>query len=238
MSGNSTLAQVLAEVRDMLNEPTASNSFWSDAQLNRYIKNAHRDYWRKWCRYKPEFGSRTKDATYTAAAESVDVSFSADEGFPSTVDFCEDRTDVQPGPHIPWADSMDDLTRYYNQLGDTSLLSNWAAKVFGTIAQSASSGVQTNVFRLFLAPIPSGARSLRLHYQAEPYQMTAATHTTGLPDVVEQCIIIKTAILARAQEEATDEPFRLILQEAEQEMRASARPLRKGPKRVRSTSKA
>ena len=234
---NSTLTVILADVRSMLNEPIASNSFWTDDQLKGYIRRAHRDYWRKWCRYKPEHGSRTKDATYTASAESVDVTFSADEGFPATVDRCEDRTDVQPGVKIPWADSMEALTHYYNQLGDTALLSNWPARVFGEIAQSASSGVQANVFRLYMGPIPASSRSLRLHYQAEPYPMTLTTHTTGLPGVVEECIIIKSAAYARAQEEATDEPFRLLLSEAETEMRASARPLRKGPKRVRVTSK-
>ncbi|MBW2704146.1 MAG: hypothetical protein JRF33_25280 [Deltaproteobacteria bacterium] len=235
-AGNSTLADILAEVRDLLNEPTASNSFWADSQLKRYIKNSHRDYWRKWARKKPEFGSRQKDFTYTASAEYVDVSFTDDEGFPATVDYCEDRTDMQPGTKIPWADSMEALTHYYNQLGDTVLLSNWPARIFGTIHQSASSGVQTNVFRTHVAPIPSGSRSMRLHYQAEPYQLTALTHTTGLPDVVEQCIILKAASIARAQEEATDEPFRLLLDEAEKEMISSSRPLRKGPKRVRSTS--
>lgn len=42
---SATLGSYITSVRDMLNQPNASNSFWSDAELTRYLNEAIRLYY-------------------------------------------------------------------------------------------------------------------------------------------------------------------------------------------------
>ena len=239
MAGNNTLATLRGNVRDYLNEPVSSSSFWSDAQLNKYINFAYRKYADKWTRIQPQWGKRTVDITFPADSEYTDLDSSTWlYGGPWRLDsFIEDRTYGQPGYRIPWANSKEELFKYYNGIRDELVVgTNLVAWI-----EEFLTGTGTSVLRLYLAPKPGSSRSLRLHFQVAAEELSSDTDTTKLPTCVEECVELDAVIRARGiQEEAPPQAITLaktMLAEAEREMKAFARQFQRGPSRVRFSRK-
>ena len=196
MSG-STLLTLRTRVRDLLNEPTAA--FWTNAQLNRYIKQACDRYYGVYSKIVPEFGNMTSDITYTASAESVTVTIST-WTFKEAL-FLEDRTNSQPGTTIPFADSLEALWEKHRQMGDSTVAGE-PVVAYLTHKQDITTGVVSETLTVYLAPYPVGSKTLRLHYRAEPADISGGdTYTTGLPLHWDDPVVFQACIYARMQEE-------------------------------------
>jgi hypothetical protein len=219
----STLATLRTAVRDLLNEATAG--FWTDAQLNRYLGRSRDRYYRKLVVQDPSFGKQTKDITYTAGAESVLLAI---DDFREAI-MLEDRTGGGPGFQIPFADSLEQL---YSRYSITTTGSNAGVPEMAFLqnTQTGSTTTLTQSLYLHLAPYPSGARSLRLHYRAHPVAFTGGdTYTSGMPSEWDDCIVIQAAIWARMQEEKPNlEDLLLSLEKAEYEARKTTISLKRG----------
>lgn len=226
--GNSALSVLRATLRDLLNEPTSGRSFWTDAQLNKYINMAYREFYNRWCKNNPEWGKFIETLTYTSSAESVTFTPSSMPGDLVSVDYIEDCTYDTPGEPVPMARTREELNRRYAEINDTVVCS-YPAVAYIEVVPSISSGVHTLAFKVYLAPKPSGARSLRLHCQGRPQTLSADTYTTGLPDPVEDCIVFRAAILARIQEGLERSGFETLLKAAEHSMAESTKGFQRGP---------
>lgn len=66
-----TLGSYLTAVRDLLNQPDASNSFWSDAELVRYINEAIRMYFLEVTNNDEGFWTKTVSLDMVANVETV-----------------------------------------------------------------------------------------------------------------------------------------------------------------------
>lgn len=197
MSG-STLSTLRTRVRDLLNEPTAA--FWSDAQLNRYIASASNRYHGLLVQRDPNFALIAQDITYTASATSVKVTIGDSMLFKEAV-LLEDRTYCTPGVPIPKADSLEDLFLAYRYVGDSTVAGE-PAKYFVTVQQTIATGVVTEDLYLWLAPYPSAARTVRLHFRAFPNLISGGdTYTTGLTQQYDDCVVLQATIYAKLQEE-------------------------------------
>lgn len=70
---SSTLGSYITAVRDMLNQPNASNSFWSDAELTRYLNEAIRIYFLEVTNNDEGFWTKTADLDVVSGVETVDL---------------------------------------------------------------------------------------------------------------------------------------------------------------------
>lgn len=68
---SSTLGSYITAVRDMLNQPNASNSFWSDAELTRYLNEAIRIYFLEATNNDEGFWTKTADLDVVSGVETV-----------------------------------------------------------------------------------------------------------------------------------------------------------------------
>lgn len=67
----STLGSYIVSVRDMLNQPNASNSFWSDAEITRYLNEAIRIYYLEITNNDEGFWTKTADLNVVTDVETV-----------------------------------------------------------------------------------------------------------------------------------------------------------------------
>ncbi len=70
---SSTLGSYLSEVRDMLNQPNAANSFWSDQELIRYLNEGIRMYYLEVTNNDEGFWTTTADLDIVNNQEEVDL---------------------------------------------------------------------------------------------------------------------------------------------------------------------
>lgn len=68
---SSTLGSYITAVRDMLNQPNASNSFWSDAELTRYLNEAIRIYFLEITNNDEGFWTKVVDLNVVSNVETV-----------------------------------------------------------------------------------------------------------------------------------------------------------------------
>ena len=68
---SSTLGSYIVAVRDMLNQPNASNSFWSDAEITRYLNEAIRIYFLEITNNDEGFWTKTADLNVVANTETM-----------------------------------------------------------------------------------------------------------------------------------------------------------------------
>lgn len=223
---NAALSVLRTRLRAILNESTAG--FWSDANLNIYIAMAVAKYHDWWTRHNPHWGKSTIDVTYTASAESVTITVSTGNEI-MLVDYIEDRTNAQPGPHIDLVNTKEELADHYGVYNDTSWDGIPLVAYIEVVEAEAVAGVKTHTYTIFLAPKPGSAHSLRLHTRRRPPALTSDTHTSGLPDIVEECVVLHAAMLARSQEESPPGGLVQLLEMAERGAISSAKPLRSGP---------
>lgn len=118
----------------------------------------------------------------------------------------EDRTTYDPGDLLEPAESLIDIMESQSVRTDsTSYEATYSLPIryFFEKAESIASGVVTVRNRIYLGPLPSGNRSLRLHILCGPQAIsTGDTYTTGLPEHAETCIVLDAAIQARLMEES------------------------------------
>lgn len=234
MAGNNTMSTLLSELRNILNEPSAG--FWTDSQLQTYLKRAHRKYYERWLSFAPARNTRELSVTYTGGSRYVDLS--ADPAIGKIVKV-EDRTNAtssSSGAEISPAGSLDDLLRL--SYGEVDFSYYTGTNVFPAVywleeAETDSSGTKTITQRFWLAPVPNGNRSILIRYQPVPSNFSSSSHTTGLPERVEECVILQAAIYARLQEENPQgmAALKTMLQDAEAEMIRNSRTTR-GPSRI------
>lgn len=67
----STLGSYITAVRDMLNQPNASNSFWSDAEITRYLNEAIRIYYLEITNNDEGFWTKTTNLDVVSDVETV-----------------------------------------------------------------------------------------------------------------------------------------------------------------------
>ena len=226
---NAALSVLRTRLRALLNEATAG--FWTDANLNIYLAMAAAKYHDWWTRHSPHWGKSSIDVTYTASAESVAITVSTGNEI-MLIDYVEDRTTTQPGPRIDLVNTKDELAGNYGIYNDTSWDGIPLVAYVEVVEAEAVAGVKTHAYTIYLAPKPSGAHSLRLHTRRRPPALTADTHTSGLPDIVEECVVLHAAMLARSQEESPPAGLVALLDMAERAAISSAKPLRSGPDSV------
>lgn len=234
MAGNNTLSTLLTELRDILNEPTAG--FWTDSQLTRYLKRAHRKYFDLWTSLAPSRNTNESTVTYTANSRYIELSLDPPI---SRIVSIEDRTNATNNT----AGSMLKPAESYEQILQLSY-DNAELSISGTDAypavywleefESDSSGVKTVTQRLWLAPVPGGSRTLLIRYLPAPSNFDSSSDTSGLPERVEECILLKAAIYARLQEENTQgvAALKAMLQDAEYQLLKNSRTTR-GPGRIK-----
>lgn len=68
---SSTLGSYITAVRDMLNQPNASNSFWSDAELTRYLNEAIRIYFLEVTNNDEGFWTKSTTLDITTGTETI-----------------------------------------------------------------------------------------------------------------------------------------------------------------------
>jgi len=223
---NSARSALRTKVRNLLNEPTAG--FWSDAVLNDFLQNAYDHYYREYVELNPEHGRRYHDFTYTGSAEYTDLTTTGYDI--EQILQVEDRTDSQPGSLLEQSDSLGQLIRDANEYAALSVTSNTGFKWAFEKIESISSGVVTVTERIYFAPVPTAARSIRIHVQCAPQVLSGDTYTTGLPEFVERCIILMAAMDARLMELNPNlGNLPMLLEQAEQRMYRHTRPVKRGP---------
>ena len=208
----------------------ASAAFWSDDQLDSYINASYFEFFREYQRKMPAWARRAESLTYTASAESV--TFTVSDGTPWYFEYVEDQTNSDPGFVIPLTTDKARLHRSYSIISDSSI-DGQSTVCYVEFTQTKSSGVFTDTCKVYLSPKPSSDRSLVIHLQLAPEEMTADTHTTGMPDFVERCVVLQAAIYARVQEESPHSFLDKELEKAKVAMQKNIRPLKRGPGRVR-----
>lgn len=205
----STLLELRTHLRRILNEP--SPGFWTNADLNAYIKKACDKYYSIYQSKVPEFGRIEYDITYPASSENYDISES-DWCFREAL-MLEDRTNGTPGIQIPIVNSIDKVLRANSDIStDTYFGTPQIAYVEHT--QDISSGVVSNTLTIWLSPVPASSRTLRLHIRAVPADIsTSDTNTTGLPVIFDNAIVLQAAAFARLQEQNSE--VGMLMQELE-----------------------
>lgn len=68
---SATLGSYISAVRNLLNQPDAANSFWSDAELNSYLNEAIRIYFLEVTNNDEGFWTKQSDFTITSGTETV-----------------------------------------------------------------------------------------------------------------------------------------------------------------------
>lgn len=68
---SSTLGSYITAVRDLLNQPNAANSFWSDAELTRYLNEGIRMYYLEVTKNDEGFWTKISDLDIVANTETV-----------------------------------------------------------------------------------------------------------------------------------------------------------------------
>ena len=81
------------------------------------------------------------------------------------------------------------------------------------------SGVQVVVSKLYLRDIPGSATTLKLVVKSESQTLSSDTYTTGLPSIVEACLVYDVCADARLMEEKPEQVnlFRNLLMASENE---------------------
>jgi hypothetical protein len=229
---NSALSTVRGVVRTRLNESTAT--FWSNADLNKHIQTAYNTYFGMYLNKNPRLARQSADVTYTASAESVTVTTT---GYSiGKIVLVEDRTDIQPGIPLEEADSMWNVINESVEPDSSDTPTGDPSKWYFVRSSSTATGVISLTQTLYLSPVPGSARSLRIHYMAEPQSLAGDTYTTGLPDIYEECVVSGACVLAKIQEQVAPgvlQIYRDQLQSAEAKVRENARGLSTGPGRIR-----
>lgn len=233
MSGNRTLSSLLTDLRALLNEPSAG--FWTDTQLKQYLRMAHRNYYAKYASAAPELLAQEATVTYTANARNIDLSV---EPPIDRIFSIEDRTSTasnQTGYVFREAGSYEELLAVQGSGLDYGYGYSGAPAIYWLEdAETMSSGVVTVTQRLWIAPIPGSSRSLYIRYQAQPSEFDDDNDTSGLPEHVEQCILLQAGVYARTQEENQGgiAVLKAMLADAEDTMRKLSRARRRGPGRI------
>lgn len=68
---SATLGSYITAVRDLLNQPDAANSFWSDQELTRYLNEAIRLYFLEVTNNNEGFWTKTADLNLVSGTETV-----------------------------------------------------------------------------------------------------------------------------------------------------------------------
>lgn len=68
---SATLGSYITSVRDLLNQPDAANSFWSDQELTRYLNEAIRIYFLEVTNNNEGFWTKTADLNIVSGVETV-----------------------------------------------------------------------------------------------------------------------------------------------------------------------
>ena len=68
---SATLGSYISAVRNLLNQPNASNSFWSDAEITAYLNEAIRMYFLEVTNNDEGFWTKTADLTITNNVETI-----------------------------------------------------------------------------------------------------------------------------------------------------------------------
>lgn len=198
----STLLQLRTYLRRLLNEPTAA--FWSDADLNEYIRRACDKYYSIYQARVPEFGIIEYSVTYTASAKSVKIT-ETDWSFREAISL-EDVTSSDPGIPIPIVNSME----FFSRAGSSEMDVTTGYQASQTIAhisheQSINTGIVSNDLVIRLIPVPGTTLNLKLKIRALPADITGGdSYTCGLPQIFDTPIVLQAAIFAKLQEQNPD----------------------------------
>jgi len=237
---NSARSVLLARLRRQLNEPVAANSFWTDADLNDYLLLAYQHYHRRYSHLNPEDSRIVESITYTAEAVYYDITTTGYDI--ERIESVMDQTGVSAGMGSPYlaCTSLHDLnavnaslgghtmtdpvTFLVSQVGGTGTPTHWYFERLQTVA----AGVITQVQRFYIAPRTAVTRSLDLYVSPAPRAFSADTHTTGLPDEFEHCIVAKASIYARKQEGKRPDVEQRELAECEVNMMSAVQSVNRG----------
>jgi len=234
MSGNRAVSVLLTDLRDMLNEPVAG--FWTDEALIRYLRRAHRKFYALHASSAAGHNAQTESLSYTGGSRYV--AMTADPPVDRIIKI-EDRTDAaadSSGPMIREAEGLEEVLELQaggSDLGNGS--GGYPAVFWLENFETIATGVRTIEQRLWLAPAPGSTRTLLIRYQAEPSDFDSTTDTSGVPEYVEDCVLLQAAIYARLQEENPSGigGLKNELTEAENLMRKLSRAGRRGPGRIK-----
>lgn len=177
-----TLGSYLTAVRDLLNQPNASNSFWSDAELVRYINEGIRMYFLEVTTNDEGFWTKTADLSMVANVETITL---PSDCFKVKAVY---RAVSQGYVVLPYRNAeSDSYSTISGGAGDTYLPSYY--------------------FRensLVLRPVPNSdqTNALRIEYIYFPDSMNAAGDTTGtnLLPVFRQLIEMYAVYKAKMKE--------------------------------------
>jgi hypothetical protein len=224
-------------LRYLLNA-ASDTEFFTDTVLNDALDRAYLGYAAEWIRRNNTENVSFKSFTYTAAAERTEVTFAS--GLPLRfLDYLEDRTNVQPGTRIPLVDARDSQLSLGTML-EVDIFQELTQAYVETAASVSTSGAYSQKFYVYLAPKPSSARKLRLHYQWLPQSFVSDNSTTGMPAVVEDCILYSALCEMRGiREESPDGSVvqaQMLLARAEKRLNYLSRQRRRGAGRVRFDS--
>lgn len=232
VNGNNTRLELQEVIMRQLHDPF--NQFWAPEDIYNHMQRAFGLIFNLQNRLTNELGIVTKDVTYTALAEQVDIT-SGIGGF-RLITMVEDRTDSQPGPLWHNRQNIEDLQR-------GNYLAAYPIRLFHSpeyaiyVQQSVGAGgVITNTVYIRAAPPPSSARSLRVYYQNIGPDFSAATGTSGLLMECESVAITQACIFAKFQEmDNAPASWAILYKDGLDTMRRALRSIKRGPKRIRHT---
>lgn len=226
---NQALSVIRSIMRSRLNEPTPG--FWKNPVLNMHLQSAYNEYFALFMRKNPEEEHRYVEVVYPGSAKSLAITTSGH--LIALITVVEDYTDFNPGVPLGKAQGMEDIVRA-GYATDYTTDAGSSKYYFGRIPTVAS-GVQVLAQTLYLSPLPSTARSLRIHYAAGPQVLSADTYTTGLPDDYEECMIWRAIEIAKIQEGVPPSMLQIVqdqLKRADQAVRTAKGPTRGGDRIV------
>ncbi len=230
---NSARSVLLTRLRRQLNEPTAANSFWTDADLNDYLLQAYQHYHRRYTHLNPEDSRIVETVTYTAGESYYDITTTGYDI--ERIENVMDQTNVSAGMGVELihCTSLHDLNAIHQRIwGQTTNSVNAPTHWYYERPQTSASGVITRVQRLYLGPRPTSTRTIDLYVSPAPRVFNVDTHTTGLPDEFEHCIVAKASVHARKQEGKVPGVEKAELAECENNMMKAVKSFSRGQDRV------
>jgi len=227
--GNNTLSNLRSAVRQQLND--VAGDFWSTAALNQYLQEAINSVHDETIRMAGDRSLWTKDWTYTANAESVNISIT--DHVVRRILFLEDRTDETPGPMWTCAPGLSDLFDWRLQPPDTARYYDYTEYRI-VLKETGTGASKAHTITCYANPAPGVARSLRLHYQPGPPDMSTDTYKSGMLPEAEALAVWLACILAKFQEmDGAPESWLREYQRREDHLRGIVSPVKRGPREIR-----
>lgn len=178
-----TLGKLVSTVRNMLNQPNAANSFWSDAEISDYLNEGIRVYFAEVVQHKEGQWGKTANLDIVSGTETVDL-----------------PTDCYQVKTLYKAVSDGYVALPYR---------NMVTESYATIAGSQGTNSYFPVYdfrenKLLLRPIPqySEIAGLKLEYIYFPEVLVSAADTlsTNVVPLFKQCVEMYAVCKAKEKE--------------------------------------